>query len=327
MRRVKIALLLILPLAWILYWVGAAQFSERYAGPRLDGALIEGAAISHGGLSMAGFPHRFELSVARPRLLDARRGMGWSAPSMRLEAASYRPQDVTLRLPDTQQLHLPGETLAVTSTRLDAGMRVRPLARLGLDALRLDATGLRIESPQGWRAGLGAATLRMDRADRTGRRHDLTIDATDLVPPTGLAGGAIPARIDGARLDAQLEFTRPIDRDAADALPPLAALVLRESMVGWGRVEIRAQGTLDFDAAGRPEGRLTLRLTHWRDLLDLVEAADLLGGTELALAERALQSLEDRGDVADQVEVPLTLSDGMIRLGALPLAPIPRLSP
>ena len=324
MRRMKIVLLLAVPLCWIVYWVGTAQIAERYVGPWLEARPIGDAQLAHGGLSMAGFPHRFDLSVTRPQLFDIS-GYGWSAPSMRMEAASYWPQDVTLRLPGTQQLHLPDDTVTVTSARLDGGARLRPLNRLGLDALRLDAEQLHLESRRGWTAGIGAGTVRMRRADGSGRHHDLTAEAQDIIVPAALAGRAVPARIDHAALDARLEFARPLDMDAADGVPPVVGLELHEGRLAWGRVELRAAGALDVDAEGLPDGQITLGITHWRDLLDLVEAAELLTGTQLALAERALQSLEDRSGSENTVEAPLTLADGMIRLGPVPLAPIPRL--
>ncbi len=321
MRRMKIALLLVVPLCWIAYWVGTAQLAERYVGPWLEARPIGDAQLAHGGLSMAGFPHRFDVSVTRPQFFDIS-GYGWSAPSMRLEAASYWPQDITLRLPGTQRLHLAEETVTVTSARLDGGTRLRPLRRLGLDALRIDAEQLHLESQHGWTAGISTGELRMRRADGAGRLHDLTTQASDIVLP---AGRGVPARIDHAALDAQLAFAQPLDMDAADGLPPVVGLELHEGQLAWGQIELRAAGTLDVDAEGRPEGQITLRITHWRDLLDMAEAAELLSGNQLALAERALQSLEDRSGSENTVEAPLTLSDGMIRLGPVPLVPIPRL--
>ena len=321
MRRMKIALLLVVPLCWIAYWVGTAQITERYVGPWLDARPVGDAQLAHGGLSVAGFPHRFDMSVTRPQFFDIS-GYGWSAPSMNLEAASYWPQDVTLRLPGTQQLHLPDDTVTVTSARLDGGARLRPLKRLGLDTLRLDAEQLRLESRRGWTASISAGELRMRRADGAGRVHDLTAQAWEITPP---AGRAVPARIDHAALDAQVTFARPLDMDAADGLPSVVGLELHEGQLAWGQIELRASGTLEVDAAGLPEGQITLRITQWRDLLDLVETADMLTGTQLALAERALQSLEDRSGSENTVEAPLTLADGMIRLGPVPLAPIPRL--
>jgi hypothetical protein len=137
--------------------------------------------------------------------------------------------------------------------------------------------------------------------------------------------GALPAAVDQVRADLHLTFDRPLDRHAGDTGGPrLTALSVRQGGLVWGPVTVNATGDLTVDAAGVPEGRLTLAVTGWDKLVAMAVGAGLIT-PEVAPTVVNMGLTLASGSGA--VELPLTFQGGMMSLAFLPLGPAPRLAP
>ena len=65
-------------------------------------------------------------------------------------------------------------------------------------------------------------------------------------------------------------------RAIEDRRPQITALDLREVNAVWGGLILRAAGELTVDAAGLPEGVLSVRAENWREMVAMAVRADLL---------------------------------------------------
>jgi hypothetical protein len=274
-----------------------------------------------------GFPNRFDLTLTAPDLGDPGTGFGWSAPFVQVFAMTWRPWHVILAFPPEQQVLTPAGTFTLTAGKLQASLRARPVTRLPLDRLTLVGTDLGLLAPGG--VSLAAPELRFATRDLdgTGLRHEIGVEVTGLAPGPELlpAGTGLPDVLDRLRLDADLTFSAPIDRTMAEVRPEVTAIDLREALLLWGDLSLRAEGALVPDAAGLAEGSLTLRVTNWQRLLPALVAAGLVRPDVVPTWTRMLEIMaQSSGDPA-VIDVTLRFAQGRVSLGPLPLGPAPRL--
>ena len=326
MRRGLIAVL-VLAVLWAGYWFGAARLVERAAEAWFKAQTGAGTLAGHDGLRVTGFPLRFALDITRPHLADTDTGTGWSAAEARIAARAWMPWRVTLDLPEQQMLDLPGQELTINSSAMTATVALLPGATLPLDWTDLSGDGVSLLSSQGWALAIAhiTATTRRDLTDPL--THDLRAEARSITPDEGFRRrlamqSTLPELIEGWRVDAALSFTAPLDRNAAEMQPRLAALKLRDATLTWGTLILSASGDLTPDAQGFAEGRIDLRLTGWRDLVPVLVAAQLVKPEVAPTVTRALEVMAKDG-TAEVLDMPLVLSEGWMRLGPIPLGPAP----
>lgn len=172
-------------------------------------------------------------------------------------------------------------------------------------------------------------------------------DPTDASPndasPTGSAGvggasapaAATPppppatARLETVRLDAVLAFDRPL----LEPLPPpdmplpppprLQAVTLEGLSLRVDEARLGAEGRIEIDPEGWPDGRLTLRLEGLEALLGQAVTLGLMAPEVAPGWEQALGRLAPAGTA---LTLPLVFEAGRMRLGPLPLGAAPRLA-
>ncbi|MEO0894751.1 MAG: DUF2125 domain-containing protein [Pseudomonadota bacterium] len=90
-------------------------------------------------------------------------------------------------------------------------------------------------------------------------------------------------------------------------------------------MEIRAVGTLSIDVEGTPEGRITLKATNWREIINLGEATGLLPEPFVPTVNRVLELMAGMSGPSHTIDTPLTFANGRVSLGPLPLGLAPKL--
>jgi hypothetical protein len=90
-------------------------------------------------------------------------------------------------------------------------------------------------------------------------------------------------------------------------------------------LSLQASGRLAVDERGRLDGRVTLRAENWRSLVERARAAGLLPALLTDVLENALALAAGRDGRAETLDIPLTLDEGQIRYGLIPLGTAPRL--
>lgn len=321
------------------------------AGFGIDRAVQAGLSATGSraaAVVLDGLPTRFALRLEAPDLRAPGGRLGWSAAQLEAEAAVWSPLDWRVTLPPEQVLSLDGQRIAIHSDalRLNAALGLReslPLSRAGIEAAALRLAPMAegagplpdLLNLEGLSALLAAQPGSTERpAPPGGALYRLEISAARLgLPPeiaTRLAarGGPalsavdLPAELTDLGLSAEIGLARPLDRHAARGLLYPTGIDITAAGLAWGGRRIELSGPISFDAEGRPEGRLMLRLPDWRAWFDLARTMGILP------ENRAPMVAAIAGQLAAQspdgvLTLPLVLRDGQMALGPVPLGPIP----
>ncbi|HEY9539599.1 MAG TPA: DUF2125 domain-containing protein [Kiloniellaceae bacterium] len=293
--------------------------------------IERGYTIDYRGPAFGGFPFALSVGFEAPRVTTPQ-GLTWEGPPVQGEAKLWDPFTIDLRFPGVHRLSLmEGGALRqadvtaekargkvvlqsggqVDSAKVDLGQLVlrgdgigsialqRLTARLGplrpgsgssLEELDLVAEAIGLQLPPGQGGLLGDAVAR------------LSFDST-------LVGGIPPGKPETA-----LPAWR--DRDGVWRFHRLAAL--------WGPLDLQAEGELRLDQALRPEGQFDSRLKGAGEIIDRLTATGKLK-PEAAFAARLAVAALGRPDTATGETVlsaPISLRQGMLYLGPIPLVPI-----
>ncbi|WP_263722993.1 DUF2125 domain-containing protein [Albidovulum sediminicola] len=285
--------------------------------------LRDQGQVNYASIGLVGFPSRFDLTVEAPEVRG--QDISWAAPFLQVFALSYKPNQIIAVWPHEQTVTLAGQ-------RFDLGAEdMRASALFGADtSLPLDHAQMVVKAPTlaaalGWRASATEARLATQSISDDGRAHRVGVEITGIemtgAAPTGL--GATP--VERAYLDATLSFDRPIDRFAGETVPRLARAEIDEARLVWGDMRAEADGTVEVTPSGTPEGKLTVKLVQWRQMLDAAREMALLSPVDAANLERMLDGISRGTADPDSVSLPFTLRQGMVYLGPFALGPAPRL--
>ncbi|MEZ5796039.1 MAG: DUF2125 domain-containing protein [Paracoccaceae bacterium] len=335
MRVLKWLAVLVLAL-FVAVWFGASHLLRRGAEAFLADQAAQGMVAETTALSVGGFPGWLAVETEGLRLGDPRSGTLWEAPSLQVSVPAWRPWEVTAELPASQSLTLPGQEVGLVSQGLTASVRVAPAVTAPLQEITLGGAALRATSTLGWAVGADDLRARLLVSDGDPRAYALTVTAAGIAPPEALMQALarvslpespapdLPARVEAVQLDLTLHLTRPLDLNAAGAEPQLEGLELTGLTAGWGPLQIAAEGRLQADAAGMAEGRIEIRITNWDRLPPLLVASGALKPEIAPTIANMLRAMAaDSGDPA-LLKVPLTMGEGRMSLGPLPLGPAPQ---
>lgn len=314
------------------YWFVGARAVERGAEAALELARADGRADA-AGVSLAGFPSRFDLTFEAPRLQSGDGAIAWSAPFAQVFALSYRPNEVILYAPAEQSLRIGAGEFRLLNEDMRASAALRIGGDLPLDRATAIVTAPRLAPADGGDPAqtLAARELRAAiRAVETPNAYEIGLEVLDLdLPPAVLAAlgreTGLSGRIARLHLDGRMRLSTPLDRHVQWAAPPrMTAFDLAEARLDWAGLSVLAHGQVEITATGQPEGRIMLRTHDWQKMLQLALQAGLVP------PERMIMFGAIAGQMAAQtddgaVELPLSFHNGMTSLGPLPLGPAPYL--
>lgn len=318
-------------LAWIVvlltalyggYWFVGARAAERGATEALAEAARRGVEVRHQGLSVAGFPSRFDLTLTEPRVTAG--GLAWQAPFAQILALSYKPWDLIAALPNEQSLTAMGQTVAIGSTRMQASLFLTPRSDLPLDRFDAVAEGTSLRSDAGWALGFGSANASLIAGE--GGTAQAAFRMLDLVPDQRLVAalnGALPATLERVDLLADLTLEAPLALRGAQ--PAISRVSLREAHLVWGPLKAMAAGDLVADPQGQAEGTVDLRIEGWQAGLAGLEASGLVPQQYRTALRSLLESLAAQSDEPGVLKLPLVLANGRMMFGPIPLGPAPQL--
>lgn len=333
--RVLMAIVVLAALGWGGWWFYNATMRERAVTEWLAERRAAGWVANAEDVRVTGFPNRIDTIVTGLELADPRPGWEWRAPEFQVLSLSYRPHHVIVAWPGEQVVGTPVETVAVESAGLRGSMVFDPNTRLTLNRSTVEIDGMKLRGDSGWRAAIGHAVLAVRRAAESGTEgtaYELGFNATDLVMPTAWNEGidrlgALPEAVETLALDAVLVYDRPWGREAIEGKNPTIKRVrIDDARVGWGELDLRAQGTLEVDAEGFAVGELDLRARNWREMLDLAESSGALGAGISGAVRTGLELMARFSDDPEVLELPLTFAEGRTRLGPIGIGPAPRLA-
>jgi len=309
------------------YWFVGSHYAQAGVEQALAKMKAEGRA-DYGAVTLHGFPSRFDMTIDAPRLTSADGSLGWQAPFLQLLALSYRPNRLIAVWPHEQTLTIGSEVLTLATTDLRANLNLMANTALTLDTTTLEGKGLVVS-----RAGGGALAadhlVFATRQAGSAAEHEVAVEVDALSVDAALRqlidpAGTLPPAAEPARLGALVSFDRPLDRTLADAPAQVQAIHKITGHFGWGPVQIDLGGDIVIDANRDATGQVTLSARQWREALALAVRAGAIPADKAPRIESLLGSLAGQSGEPDLLKLPLTLSDGLLRFGPLPLAPLPK---
>lgn len=329
--RTLLRIIAVLALLWAGYW-GAVWWGLSQGLPAwLDAREAEGWQAEVDGLSVSGFPLAFRTELRDVALADPDTGLAWRAPRVLAEAKAFRPLSLRVELPPEQTLASPGERIDLRSDVMEATLALAPGPDLAVTGATVRLRGVALNSTAGWSAALAEGTLTSNRLDDDPLTHDIAFSARDARPAGAVLqvidpAGLMPQVFDRMDMDLRASFDAPWDRHAIeDRRPQPRRIDLGRLAARWGQVELEAAGAVTLDEAGLPEGRISVRVVNWRDLLALAAGSGWVAEGVLPTLEAALGVLAGLSGGPETIDAPLSFQNGFMSLGPVPLGPAPRL--
>lgn len=330
--RKLLFLLVTLTVLWSGYWFVGSSFIRTAANDWIAAQAANGVTAETTDLSVAGFPNRFDLTAEGIRFADPASGVGWQAPFAQVFAMTWKPWHIIAALPPEQTVTLPGQEVTITSEGLRASVRARPAASLPLAMAIAESGPLAATSSLGWTFAAQKAVLSLGAASGAPNGYDITADIADLAPDRALLQliapeGGLAATIAEIRLRATATLTAPLDRHAGETKPRLATLALTDLAVTWGEVSLTAEGSIAPDDDGLAAGRINFTVINWRKVMPILVASGTVRPQLARTAETMLEGLANQTGDPEVLKIPLTMQDGWMSLGPIPLGPSPVMIP
>lgn len=334
MARIFAGLLAVIA-GWLLWWPVAAWREDEATRAWLDARRAEGWQAEAMDVAVSGFPLAYNRDIRGIALADPSTGWAWQADAVSL-ARPRHPQisepGFVLTLPQTQEIQTPERRLTIASERLVATLVPGPEGEV-LASAEVEMSNVDVASGDDWRAALASGTLTATADPNDPERVDLVLTASRLVPPATMAralsnADLAPREIERLQFEAEVTFDRPWRVAALEGpRPQPLRIALGGSGLRWGELTLRIGGTLEVDAAGRPEGELLLKATNWRDLLAAAVASGAVPEGLSGGLEAALELASRLAGSPATLDIPVTFSGGRVRIGPVPVgrAPVLRL--
>jgi hypothetical protein len=318
---------------WSGWWfVGSTAKEEAFAGwladRRAEGWLAEAESIE-----TQGFPNRFDTRIEKLSLADPGEGWAWETPFLDVLMLSYKPNAAVAVLPSGQTLAAPGARATLDAEDLRASLRFVPGPSLAVGRISVEADRPVLTGETEWVASalrLAAHLRESDPATAPENGYDLHVEAREVRLPEPVRAivdpaGALPAVFDRFLVDARGAMEAPIDRFAVEDRFPGARLIsLKALEARWGRLALRVSGTVRADAEGYAEGELSVRAENWREMLTAAVEAGAVPQELAGALEFGLGLLAGLGG-GDDIEAPLTFSEGRARIGPIVVGRAPRI--
>lgn len=337
MRILKwiLGVLVLAALGWGAGWFALATGQEKALSTWFDTRRAQGWQAEFASVEVSGFPRSFRRRLDEPRLADPDTGWAWQAPWVEAESPVVAPNTIKVVLPPEQTIAVPGEKAKVRAKRFVVDLGVAPDTALEVRTAGFDLLDLDVSSEAGWAAGAARAGGRIARRE-PGSAPDFTygldLDAEDVILPKKLIrrldpAGLLPAKVEHLELRGAATLLRQLDRVSLET-GNLAArtLVIRKSELRWDKIRLRAQGRLDADEQGFPEGEIALALREWRRLIELAQRAGLIGRDAAQAVRRAIE-FQNALFSSNEIKLTLSFRAGQVLIGPFPVARAPRMIP
>jgi hypothetical protein len=325
--RTMIWIVGILAVLWMGYWFAGSYAVKNGADAAFARAADQGLVASNEGITVTGFPNRFDLTITAPDIGDAQTGMRWQSPDLTVFAMTWKPWHLITVLANTQTLTLPGQTLGIVTTDARASIMAVPGTTLPLDRIDMSVAKPVVTSTLGWTVAADGVEFHTRQNASMPNGHEISLAIPNLVPDAALiAATGLPAAIQMIRLDAVGSFSAPLDRNAQAARPHLTGLRVKEGTVLWGDLTVAASGEIAANADGLAEGRIEISIKGWRKALPLAVTMGLIKPEVAPTVEGMLNAMALQTGDAETLELPLIFQNGRGNLGPIPLGAAPRLN-
>lgn len=311
----------VLAALWGGWWFVGARGVQTAAEGFFAEQAARGIEAGHDGLSVQGFPNRFDLTVTAPHFADPGRAIGWRAPFVQVFAMTWKPWHVIAALPGGQVFDGPDGTVTLDGERMMASLLLTPGTDLALSEAVAEGQALRLTGDV-LLTGVGHVVASIRHEGEAVYRLGVKAGELALDPVLGQNGGP-GAAISDAFLDATLALSAPIDRHFGQSRPRPLSLDLTQATLVWGEMRLGAKGRLAPDSAGFAEGEIMIEVRGWRHLPPALAAMGVIGAGFAPALTRGFEVMAAEGADPEVLVIPLRAQDGRLTLGPLPLGPAP----
>ncbi len=317
---------------WSSYWGVGAYLLGNAANQWFADQAASGMTAQKTGLSLSGFPNRFDLTVEGVTIADPQTGIGWEAPFAQVFAMTWKPWHIITALPPEQIIRLPDQDINVLSQGLRASARARPQTSVPLENISIESGPLSATSTQGWSLGAAAVNFTVAADHSRDAAYRIGLLVTGLAPDPALIAAlqgtsGLPPAVDTIHADLTARLSAPLDRNAGETRPTLIGLEVTDVQLDWGTLAIHATGTIEPDAAGYAAGRVMIAVTNWRELVPLLVASGSVTPEVAPTVTNMLNAMAAQGGDPAVLNLPLILQGGRMSLGPLPLGAAPLMVP
>ena len=343
--RKLLFLMVALVALWSGYWFVGSNAVRDGVNKWFADAAAQGLVAENTGVTVAGYPNRFDLTVEGLHLAGLDETVGWEAPFVQVFAMTWKPWHIIAAFPPEQQVFIPDQVVTLGSEGLRASVRAKPALELPLAAVILETNRLTARSTAGWTvaAGRSAASISADEevpgAGDAANTYVLSLDAAEVTPDPGflarvkavtipdLPPSDLPGMMDQLRSSVFLTLSAPLDRHAGQAKPYLTKVEISQLAFGWGKLALTAKGLVEADDQGFAAGEITVEVTNWDRLPALLVAAGAVKPEMAPTIARGMQALASQSSDLAVLTLTLKLTDGQMSFGPFPLGPAPRMIP
>ena len=343
--RKLLFLMVALVALWSGYWVVGSSAVRDGVNGWFAGAASQGLVAENTGVTVAGFPNRWDLTVEGLQLADPEAGVGWTAPFIQVFAMTWKPWHVIAAFPPESQLALPDQVVTLGSEGLRASFRAKPALDLPLAAVILETSHLTAGSSAGWTVGAGRSVASISADEEVRGAGDapntyiLSLDAAEVAPDSGfmakvkavaipdLPPSDLPDRVESLSSSIFLTLSAPLDRHAGETKPYLTRIEVSHLNITWGKLALTAKGLIEADDQGFASGEITVVVTNWDRLPAILVAAGVVKPEMAPTIARGMQALAAQSPDLTTLSLTLKLADGQMSFGPFPLGPAPRMMP
>lgn len=258
-------------------------------------------------------------TIHAPQVFNLDTGAYWSADWARLELPPLAPLTARLLLPESEQkLALRGYLGHLWGSDLRAELALR----MGLDVKQIHLSGRDITlggAPER-RIALSSADLSLQRQGDA--LYGFDINLKDLRPTQEMLAAApapLPDTLAPLVASGALRFAAPLKAQGPE--PMLIAVQIDSATLAWGNMRLTLSGGASADDRGFATGQFRVVVENGAQMVAL--ARDM-GWIDAQMQDTATRMLRFMGGGQSRLELPLSLEDGLLRLGAIPLGPAPR---
>lgn len=332
--RGLITLTLVLALAWSGWWVIGTTAQKTAIETWMEQRRDAGWVAEVEEFKVTGYPNRFDSIFTELSLSNPQAGWAWEAPHFQLLALSYKPNHIIAVWPGTHSYATRNDTITITSSQFRGSLIFKPDTALSLDRMQLETADLALAGETDWRASATEASVAFfshNAPDLPPNSYDLYIKALEFSPPALWRdavdqSGTLPDTIPEAIFDASITYDNPWDRFAIEETNPrMTTMKIRDLRFLWGDLHLNGSGSIDVTEEGYMEGTFTLQAKKWRELLDVIIAAQLLTPDFEKALDRGITFVATLAGNPDDLEIKLRFADKLTYIGPIPIGPAPRI--
>ncbi len=329
--RILLAVVVLAAVGWSAFWWIVAGREEAGIEKWLEDRAAEGWVAEAESVETKGFPNRIDTTLTALELADPATGVAWTAPFLQLFRLSYEPNHYIVVWPDTQTIASPHQRVTVSTSDARGSFVFLPGTNLTLDRLSVATKSVALSSDAGWQATFEEARLATRPSERIEGLIDIALEARNIRPANAALAaladaGVVPGTLEFITLDASLGFDGTWDRSAIeDARPNPTRLKLTKFQSKWGELELWLAGDLNVDSAGVLSGEVTVKAKNWREMLALAQAIGWVPESFADTLESGLSLVATLAGSPSTLDVPLTITNGQVSLGPIPLGQAPRI--